>query len=85
MLEDLPPFLTVEQAAKVLQIGRSKAYELTSSSNAPAVEAAFRSSGSADRSASPGTRFSAFSTQTAASTPLPDPVLRFSRSRPHHS
>ena len=29
MLEDLPPFLTVEQAAKVLQIGRSKAYELT--------------------------------------------------------
>ncbi len=29
MLDDLPPFLTVEQAAKVLQIGRSKAYELT--------------------------------------------------------
>ena len=29
MFNDLPPFLTVEQAAKVLQIGRSKAYELT--------------------------------------------------------
>ena len=29
MLEDLPPFLTVEQAAKVVQLGRSKAYELT--------------------------------------------------------
>ena len=29
MFEDLPPLLTVEQAAKVLQIGRSKAYELT--------------------------------------------------------
>ena len=29
MLVDLPPFLTVEQAAKELQLGRSKAYELT--------------------------------------------------------
>ena len=29
MLEDLPPFLTVMQAAKVLQLGRSKTYELT--------------------------------------------------------
>jgi hypothetical protein len=29
MLKDLPPFLTVEQAAKELQLGRSKAYELT--------------------------------------------------------
>ena len=29
MFDDLPPLLTVEQAAKVLQIGRSKAYELT--------------------------------------------------------
>jgi excisionase family DNA binding protein len=29
MLENLPPFLTVEQAAEVLQLGRSKAYELT--------------------------------------------------------
>ena len=29
MLEDLPPFLTVMQAAKVLQLGRSKMYELT--------------------------------------------------------
>jgi excisionase family DNA binding protein len=29
MLDDLPAFLTVEQAARVLQIGRSKAYELT--------------------------------------------------------
>ena len=29
MLDDLPPFLTVGQAAKLLQLGRSKAYELT--------------------------------------------------------
>ena len=29
MFDDLPPFMTVEQSAKVLQIGRSKAYELT--------------------------------------------------------
>ncbi len=29
MLNDLPPLMTVEQAAKVLQIGRSKSYELT--------------------------------------------------------
>ena len=29
MLEDLPPFLTVNQAAKALQLGRSKVYELT--------------------------------------------------------
>ncbi len=29
MLEDLPPFMTVEQAAEVLQLGRSKTYELT--------------------------------------------------------
>ena len=29
MLDDLPPFLTVEQAGKALQLGRSKAYELT--------------------------------------------------------
>lgn len=29
MLDDLPPFLRVEQAAKVLQLGRSKTYELT--------------------------------------------------------
>lgn len=29
MLDDLPPFLTVEQAGKVLQLGRSKSYELT--------------------------------------------------------
>lgn len=29
MFDDLPPLMTVEQAAKVLQIGRSKAYELT--------------------------------------------------------
>ena len=26
---EMPTFLTVEQAAKVLQLGRSKAYELT--------------------------------------------------------
>lgn len=26
---DLPPFITVEQAAEILQIGRSKAYELS--------------------------------------------------------
>jgi len=29
MLEDLPAFMTVGQAAKALQLGRSKAYELT--------------------------------------------------------
>ena len=29
MFEDLPPFLTVEQAAKVLQLGRSKTYQLS--------------------------------------------------------
>lgn len=29
MLRDLPAFLTVEQAAAELQLGRSKAYELT--------------------------------------------------------
>ena len=29
VLEDLPPFMTVDQAAKVLQLGRSKTYELT--------------------------------------------------------
>ena len=29
MIDDLPPFLTVQQAAKVLQLGRSKKYELT--------------------------------------------------------
>jgi hypothetical protein len=29
MMKDLPPFLTVEQAAKALQLGRSKTYQLT--------------------------------------------------------
>jgi hypothetical protein len=29
MFDELPPFLTVIQAGAVLQIGRSKAYELT--------------------------------------------------------
>jgi excisionase family DNA binding protein len=29
MFDHLPPFLTVEEAARVLRIGRSKAYELT--------------------------------------------------------
>ena len=29
MLDDLPAFLTVPQAADVLQLGRSKVYELT--------------------------------------------------------
>ncbi len=29
MFEDLPPFMTIEQAAKVLQLGRSKAYQLS--------------------------------------------------------
>jgi len=29
VLDNLPPFMTVEQAAEVLQLGRSKAYELT--------------------------------------------------------
>ena len=28
-VEELPAFMTVEEAAKVLRIGRSKAYELT--------------------------------------------------------
>ena len=29
MLDDLPAFMTVDQAAKALQLGRSKTYELT--------------------------------------------------------
>jgi len=29
VLDDLPPFLTVEQAGRALQLGRSKTYELT--------------------------------------------------------
>lgn len=29
MLDDLPPFMTIGQAAKVLQLGRSKTYELS--------------------------------------------------------
>ncbi len=29
MLDELPPFLTVAQASKALQLGRSKTYELT--------------------------------------------------------
>jgi excisionase family DNA binding protein len=29
VLDDLPPFMTVEQAAKALQLGRSKTYALT--------------------------------------------------------
>jgi hypothetical protein len=29
MWEELPPFLTVEQAARQLQVGRTTAYELT--------------------------------------------------------
>jgi len=29
MLDDLPTFMTVDQAAKVLQLGRSKTYELS--------------------------------------------------------
>lgn len=29
MLDDLPPFMTIDQAAKVLQLGRSKTYELS--------------------------------------------------------
>lgn len=29
MIDELPPFMTVEQAAEVLQLGRSKAYDLT--------------------------------------------------------
>lgn len=28
-LEDLPDFLTVEEAAQILRVGRSRAYELT--------------------------------------------------------
>jgi hypothetical protein len=29
MFDDLPPFMTIEQAAQVLQLGRSKAYQLS--------------------------------------------------------
>jgi hypothetical protein len=29
MLEEMPPFMTVTQAVEVLQIGRTKGYELT--------------------------------------------------------
>jgi hypothetical protein len=29
VLDDLPPFMTIDQAAKVLQLGRSKTYELS--------------------------------------------------------
>ena len=29
MLDDLPPFLTLSQVAKLLQLGRTKVYELT--------------------------------------------------------
>ena len=29
MLDDLPPFMTIEQAGRVLQLGRSKTYELS--------------------------------------------------------
>lgn len=29
MLDDVPPFMTIEQVAKVLQLGRSKTYELS--------------------------------------------------------
>jgi hypothetical protein len=29
MFDDMPPFMTVPQAAAVLQIGRTKGYELT--------------------------------------------------------
>jgi hypothetical protein len=29
VLDDRPPFMTIEQAAKVLQLGRSKTYELS--------------------------------------------------------
>jgi hypothetical protein len=29
VLEELPAFMTVEQAAKAVQLGRSKAYQLT--------------------------------------------------------
>lgn len=29
MLDDLPPFLTLAQVAKLVQLGRSKVYELT--------------------------------------------------------
>lgn len=29
MLDDLPAFMTVEQAAQVLQLGRSKTYQLS--------------------------------------------------------
>jgi hypothetical protein len=50
MLDDLPPIMTVEQAASVLQLGRSKTYELTVEWECTAG-AGCRSSGSAPRSA----------------------------------
>ena len=52
MLDDLPPFMTVEQAADVLQLGRSKTYELTVEWECTSVRAVCRSCGSARRSAS---------------------------------
>ena len=52
MFDDLPPFLTVDQAAKVLQIGRSKTYELTVEWERTGGAPGCRSCGSATRSAS---------------------------------
>ncbi len=70
MLDDLPPFLTVCQAAEVLQLGRSKTYELTVEWERPAVDVASPSSGSAARSASPGPPWSA-SSRTSSGPPRP--------------
>ena len=58
VFEDLPPFLTVEQAAKVLQLGRSKTYQLSMEWERSAVYRGCRSSGSAIRSGFPGRRWS---------------------------
>lgn len=55
VLEDLPPFLTVEQAAKVLQLGRSKTYELTVELMSVAARPVSPSCGSATRSESRAT------------------------------
>lgn len=79
MLDDLPPFLTVEQAAKVLQLGRSKTYELTVEFDCSAGRSGCRSCGSASRSASRAPPSSASWTPTAVDLLQRDRAL----SHPH--
>jgi hypothetical protein len=54
VLDDLPPFMTVEQAAEVLQLGRSKTYELTVEWERSGGSRGCRSCGSAARNGSLG-------------------------------